>query len=438
MKKKIISVICVACFLISCCVALTGCKTVTGSGVSEAKINEDGELIVIYQDGTKDNLGVVVGKDGSDGKDGSNTATTGSESDVSAASAKGLLSAVSIVCNFQTSVQQGGWRPGSSSSSTQDYSSAGSGVIYQLNKEAGDAFIITNYHVVYDASNNTKNGISNDISVYLYGSTTEDTAIKATYVGGSPYYDIAVLHIDNSDRLKSANISAVAVADSDKVVVGGRAIAIGNAKGYGISVSSGVVSVDSEYITMSSADEKSQVSFRVIRVDTAVNSGNSGGGLFDGNGNLIGIVNAKIVDDGVENIGYAIPSNVATSIADNIIDYCFGTDVEQVQRALLGISVLASDSKAVYDSETGLLVIEEKVSVYEIDEDSIVKGLFQQDDVFVSITLNGQKKNITRQYHVIDMMLNVRVGDVVTFEILRGEETLAVDVTITEACLTAY
>ena len=86
-----------------------------------------------------------------------------------------------------------------------------------------------------------------------------------------------------------------------------------------------------------------------MRVDTAINSVNSGGGLFDDEGSLIGIVNAKIIYDGVENIGYAIPSNVAVSIAENIIHYCYGTDTESVQRALLGITVSTSDSKAVYD-----------------------------------------------------------------------------------------
>ena len=88
---------------------------------------------------------------------------------------------------------------------------------------------------------------------------------------------------------------------------------------------------------MTAADGSATVSFRVMCTDTAVNSGNSGGGLYDNEGNLIGIVNAKIVDDGVENIGYAIPSNVAVSIAENIIDYCHGTDEERVQIALLGI-----------------------------------------------------------------------------------------------------
>lgn len=440
MKTKILSFVCIICLLCCSLITLTSCKMEPVSGIVGAQINDRGELILSYRDGSEQNLGVVVGKDGSDGTNGQDGALVinGYENGIAAASAKGLRSAVSIVCNFQTTVQQGGWRPGFGSTTTKNYSSAGSGVIYQLNKDEGDAFIITNYHVVYDASSNADNGISRDISIYLYGSASEENAIKATYVGGSIYYDIAVLRVEDSELLKNSNACQIDSSDSDQVAVGDSAIAIGNAEGYGISVSSGIVSVDSEYITMTAADGRTEVSFRVMRVDTAVNSGNSGGGLFDGKGNLIGIVNAKIVDDGVENIGYAIPSNVAISIADNIIDYCFGTETERVQRALLGITVNASGSRAVYDTETGRICIQETVSVYEVNKDSLAEGVLQKGDVLLAATRNGQKTEITRQYHVIDMMLDVRVGDVVMLDILRDGEKSTVQMTITEDCLTAY
>lgn len=463
MKTKIYSIICVICLLLGSSFALSSCDSSDAVGIANAQINENGELILVYSDGNEQNLGVVVGKDGADGKDGEDGSNgkdgadgtngqngingvdgadgslviTSDGSSIPAASAKGLRSAVSIVCNFQVTIQQGGWRPGSSNTTTQDYSSAGSGVIYQMDKTAGDAFIITNYHVVYDASSNTENCISDDISVYLYGSEIEEKAIEATYVGGSLYYDIAVLQIDNSDIIKASDACEVDVANSDGIVVGDTAIAIGNAQGYGISTSFGIVSVDSEYITMTAADGSTTVSFRVMRTDTAVNSGNSGGGLYNDEGNLIGIVNAKIVDDGVENIGYAIPSNVAVSIAENIIDYCYGKSEERVQRALLGITVSTSDSKAVYHSETGSFTIEETVSVYEVTEGSLADGILQAEDVLVSATLNGETTEITRQYHIIDMMLDMRAGDVVTLKILRGEEK-TVSITITEGCLTAY
>ena len=116
----------------------------------------------------------------------------------------------------------------------------------------------------------------------------------------------------------------------------------------------------------------------------------------------------------------------------------YGTDTERVQRALLGITVSTSDSKAVYDSTTGLVSIEETVSVYEVSSGSLADGVLQAGDVLVSATINGNTTEITRQYHIIDMMLDVRVGDVVTLHILRAGEEKTVSITITEDCLTAY
>ena len=350
------------------------------------------------------------------------------------AASKSVLSAVSIYCNYERN--QYSWS--GNLVGTTKATSSGSGVIYKLDKNTGTAYVITNYHVVYDAYCNTKNKISDDITLYLYGQEATKYAIKATYVGGSLYYDIAVLHVDGSEMLKNSDACAVEIADSDKVRVGENAIAIGNAKGLGISASSGVVSIDSEYLTMTAADGKTEVSFRVMRVDTAVNSGNSGGGLYDGTGKLIGIVNAKIVDDGVENIGYAIPSNVAVSIADNILDYCFGTELERVQRALLGITVTSTDSKAVYDAESGYLGIKETVAVYEVSSGLLASDALMAEDVLVSATTGGKTVQITRQYHIIDMMLDVRAGDTVELTVLRGGEEKTVSFKITEGCLTEY
>ncbi len=440
MKMKFFALMCAVCLLLSVSLAFSSCDFAENFGIVNAKINEKGELVLVYGNGTEQNLGTVVGQDGEDGADGTDGADGRDGEDgslqisvdgnsIPAASAKGLRSAVSIVCNFQVNV-----RP----NYTREATSAGSGVIYQMDKSEGDAFIITNYHVVYYSGSNTANGISDDISVYLYGSEIEEKAIEATYVGGSLYYDIAVLRVEDSEILKNSSACQVSVAESDQVVVGDQAIAIGNAQGLGISSTLGVVSVDSEHITMTAADGKTEVTFRVMRVDTAINSGNSGGGLYDSQGNLIGIVNAKIVYDGVESIGYAIPSGVAVSVAENIIDYCFGTDLERVQRAMLGITVIASDSKAVYNSETGMVTVEETVSVYEVSEDSLVKDVLAAGDVLVSVTRNGETLEITRQHHAIDMMLDVRAGDTVTLRILRNGETQTVSVTVTEDCLTEY
>lgn len=391
-----------------------------------ATINERGELILTYSDGSSDNLGTVVGKDGADGADGTTT-VIGSGDASTVAINNGLRSSVSI---FSTFTQQG-WH----GSSTPSYS-AGSGVIYRLDKEQGNAFIITNYHVIYD-STAKNNGIAEDISVYLYGSEINGMEMKATYVGGSMYYDLAVLYVENSEVLRNSNATAVSIADSDAVQVGSTAIAIGNAEGSGISATSGVVSVASEYITMTASDNVTQVDYRVMRIDTAVNSGNSGGGLFDENGRLIGIVNAKIMDTGVENIGYALPSSVVIAVADNIIDYCFGTECVSVMRPMMGVMVQTTASRAEYDETTGTLSIVETVQIVDVDEAQI-GAVFQVGDVLVSAKLNGREKQLTRQYHVIDLMLTARVGDVVEFTVLREGVETQLSVAVTESCLTSY
>ena len=144
MKTKTASIIFALCILFCSVFALSSCGADDAVGIESAEINEKGELILVYSDGNEQNLGVVVGKDGERGKDGEDGADgsliiTSDGSRIPVASAKGLRSAVRIVCKFQATVQQGGWRPGSSSTTTKDYSSAGSGVIYQMDTSEGDA-----------------------------------------------------------------------------------------------------------------------------------------------------------------------------------------------------------------------------------------------------------------------------------------------------------
>lgn len=360
-----------------------------------------------------------------------------SQNDVAYAAAQGLRSSVSIYCKFTVTVSGGRY------SQTTTGTSAGSGVIYRLDGNTGSAFIITNYHVVYNSNATSENGISEDISVYLYGMENSTAyAIPATYVGGSMYYDIAVLRVEGSSVLQTAakngSAAAVTIADSDLVAPGQTAIAVGNPESYGISVTKGIISVTSEYISMTASDGATSVSFRVIRIDTAVNSGNSGGGLFNADGALIGIVNAKVSSDDVENIGYAIPSNVSRAIADNIIDYCYGKECKTVMRGLLGITVSVSAYMTAYDTETGFIVCYEKVSVAEVTAGGLGEKILQKDDIITAIQIEDEIIEITRQYHLIDAMLDVRVGDTVTITVERNGETVTVSTVITEDCLTAY
>lgn len=304
--------------------------------------------------------------------------------------------------------------------------SGGASVIYKLDKEKGDAYLITNYHVVYNAESTDANGIARQIKVYFYGfeSATDelDYGVTAEYVGGSMTYDIAVLKITGSEILKNGDFRVVTVANSNEVVPGVGVFAIGNPAGEGIAVTSGIVSKDSEYITMKAADEQTIVTFRCMRVDCAINPGNSGGGLFDSTGNLLGIVNAKVVTDEVENIAYAIPSAIAIKVADNIIWNCSSGLNRGVSKGLMGITLNAFASKSYYDEKTSKTIIEEEVSVRSVTENSLAYGSIKENDIIVSIEKDGVVTPVTRMFICVDYMLAVRPGDVISVTVKRPTE----------------
>ena len=267
-------------------------------------------------------------------------------------------------------------------------------------------------------------------------------AIPATYVGGSLNYDIAVLRIENSVVLKKAidarTVAAVEIADSNNVRPGQLSIAIGNPEAEGISVTSGIVSVDSEYIDMTAVDNRTKISLRVIRTDTAVNSGNSGGGLFDDTGRLIGIVNAKSGEENVENIAYAIPSNVARAIADNIIYYSPLMNKQCVMRVLLNVTVQTSGLSTTLSEEDGFINKIEQVTIASIMDGSIVKDKLEIGDIINSITIGDKTTQITRQYMFIDALLDARVGSDVKIGYTRNGQQETATITITQDCLAEY
>ena len=347
-----------------------------------------------------------------------------------------LLASVSVTCSFEYQVTSyGGWGWGSGGTTTKTAQQSGSGVIYRLDKEKGDAYIITNYHVVYYYAALTQDHVSDAIKVYLYGSESERYAIDAIYLGGSMNYDIAILKVEGSDVIKNSSALAVSVADSNLLTVGDTAIAIGNAEGEGISVTRGVVSVDSEYIQMQACDNVSIVSYRLLRVDSAINSGNSGGGLFDEDGRLIGIVNAKINSTSVENIGYAIPSNIATYVADNIIETCNGTTVKSPKKCMLGITLGVSGSAAYFDPDAGTTRIRETVYLTGVQSGKPADGVLKTGDVINSIKIGDKTYTIDRSYIAVDIMLTCRVGDTVTVNYTRDGASASATFTLTDASL---
>ena len=324
-----------------------------------------------------------------------------------------LLSTVSIISNFSSSP------------------AAGSGVIYSIDKAKGDAYIITNYHVVYSKSS----GVCKNISVYLFGMELEGYAIPATFVGGSNNYDVAVLKITGSDVIKNSYARAVTFGNSDGVHIFDNVYAVGNPEGFGIAATNGMISVVSEELKLDGANGK-EISLRVIRVDAAVNGGNSGGGLYDDQGKLIGIVCAKRIGDDIDNIGYAIPSNLVKNLVNNIIYHCNGSTVTQVNRAMMGITITAKITGIVIDPNTGNITEAEIVEVTEISSGSLAEGKILVGDTINSITVDGNKAEVTRLHHVTDHMLNAKVGSTVVLNITRGGEKMDITFVIQSSNIT--
>ncbi|WRS28313.1 trypsin-like peptidase domain-containing protein [Oscillospiraceae bacterium MB08-C2-2] len=183
---------------------------------------------------------------------------------------------------------------------------AGSGVIY-----TEDGFIITNNHVIDGADS-------------ILVRTQDGTEYNATLVGTDSKTDLAVL------KIEATGLHAATLANSDSLEVGQLAVAIGNPLGeLGGTVTSGIISATGREISIGTE------TMHLLQTSAAVNPGNSGGGLFDQNGDLVGIVNAKSTGVDVEGLGFAIPSNQVKEVVDDIMQNGYVTG-----RPEMGISIV--------------------------------------------------------------------------------------------------
>lgn len=312
---------------------------------------------------------------------------------------------------------------------------SGSSVIYKTDDEY--TYFVTNYHVIYNADS-SKYGYGNITEktwVYMYGSeyspvreekspyniviASADTyAIECDYIGGSITYDVAVLRA-KTDDVKKVNPQFKPVTVSLDYAVGEHTYAVGNPDGAGISVTEGIVSVDSDNITLA-LDGKART-YRSIRTDTALTHGSSGGGLFNMQGELIGLNNAG--DEDISSMNFAIPASVMTAVADGILYYnAADSKVDYTKIAHLGVTVRAKNSRYVYDAATGNGAIKEDVTVDEINAGELFeKSGLKVGDLITSITLNGKTYEITRIFKMTDVLLNARAGDTLVIGYKRGE-----------------
>ncbi len=400
-----------------------------GIGIKSAEINSDGHLILTYTDSTVADVGPVVSKIdytaltpfiGDNGNWFVGGVDTGVKAEAESGDSisknsisKALLSSVSIRSAVNSTTV-----------------ASGSGIIYKLDKESGSAYIITNYHVMYDekTSNVFDDG---DTRVFLYGMESEKYGISAKYVGGSAVYDIAVIKVEDSDILRNSNAMEVFVSDSDGISVLDDVIAVGNALSVGMSATRGAINVESEYVSLEVGGITSMM--RVIRIDAAVNKGNSGGGLFNISGEVLGIVNSKEVSESVDNMAYAIPINLAVSVADNIIYYCDETENIKGRKIVLGMAPAAESSYTLYDEERGKLLKRDTVVIKTVVLDSVAEASgMMAGDIVTAIVIDGVEHEVNRSYQPAETALLVRPGSTLQYKIIRLGEKLTVDFTVSE------
>ena len=339
--------------------------------------------------------------------------------DISKAVAHPLLASVSLQCS-SSGTSGGDAKP-----------AAGSGVILWLDKNAGDAYILTNQHVVAYTDNVSRRQIHQSISVFLWGyELVASNIIRASYVGGSDTYDLAVLKVEGSSLLKNSNALPISSVNSDTLVMGQTVIAIGNAAGQGISVTTGALSMDSKVVNVGGDREQ-----RLLQIEAPVNEGNSGGGLFDEDGNLIGIVSSKVESSGVENMGYAIPSNIAIGVAQNILDAYQangGTTSVSLKVANLGVTLEKGNTWGAYDEEAGVARIYETVTIDSLTITSPLRQVgLKSGDVITKITIDENEIEVLRSHSFVDACLLIREGSQVSITYQRKGETHVTQISIT-------
>lgn len=356
-----------------------------------------------------------------------------------------LLSSFKVHSEFIMKTQSFGYP------SYENAIASGSAVVWSMDgdKENGYTYLVTNYHVIYEPdSDSNRNGgthFARKITAYVYGSeykpqqtTSVDSngyavynygsyGISCEYVGGAASSDIAIIRAKTSDIL-AINDAVKPVKLASGYRVGEKAIAIGNSENLGISVTEGILSVIDENISLS-VDGTSRV-YRSLRIDTAIYEGNSGGGLFNSDGELIGITNAGAQVQ--ENINYAIPLEIVKGTADNIMYYFREGKTDRAGKAYkitFGVTVASQNVKYVYDPSLGYGYIQEDVTVQSTESGSMANVGFSllAGDIIKAVIVNKNTEKETR-YEVLrstdisDAALNIRPGDTVQIEYIRGGE----------------
>ena len=295
--------------------------------------------------------------DDSDSKtdDSKDTASTAKGSlDVSEIASEALPSIVSITTKSVQEVQNYfgmygmyGYAP---QQQEQEVEGSGSGII--VGKNDDELLIATNYHVVEGADT---------LSVAF----TDGNAVEASVKGFDEERDLAVVSV-SLDDVEDDTMDAISIANigsSDDLKVGEQVVAIGNALGYGQSVTTGIVSaknrrMDSDNNTVTDGSDDSSDGVNLIQTDAAINPGNSGGALLNMEGEVVGINSAKLASTEVEGMGYAIAISDVTDILQNLMNETSRDKLDDSEHGVLGIkgSSVSSEAVQMYGIPAGVFV----------------------------------------------------------------------------------
>ncbi len=271
-------------------------------------------------------------------------------------------------------------------------SGAGSGVIID---ESG--LIVTNYHVIENAKT---------VTVRL----TDGNEYSAGLIGYDSSADLAVIKIDAGDR----SLTVAALGCSADLEVGEDVIALGNPLGsLGGTLTTGIISAKDRTINVSGEE------MVLLQTNAAINPGNSGGGLFNMAGQLIGVINAKISEEGIEGLGFAIPIDIAYPVIEDLVKYGYVRGV--VDSGLTVMEVTEQNRYYVYQkygiSTVGVIIIESRNT-----------SELKPGDIIVSV--NGDSISSASE---IDLILRgCNVGDSITLTVKRSGQEKSVELTLTE------
>ena len=278
---------------------------------------------------------------------------------------------------------------------SRDYEASGSGII--VGKNETELLIVSNNHVVSDA---------NTLEVTFIDGTEAEAYIKGT----DKDMDLAVIAVSLAD-LDKDTLDAIHIAkmgDSDSLKLGEPVIAIGNALGYGQSVTNGIVSALDREVKFSDGSKGT-----FIQTNAAINPGNSGGALVNINGEVIGINSSKYMDVEVEGMGYAIPITAANPILADLIERQTKTKVAEKDRGYLGIEYeeMSSQYSAMFNIPQGIYIknVERNSAAY--------KAGLKQGDIITQM----DKEPITTKEDLQNAIQYYAAGDSVILTVMRPE-----------------